>query len=173
MRSARAVFCVVCAALIAAIVLPAAASAADGTVRIGTYDNRAIAIAYARSQYLPAAGAHQAYDAAEAAGDTVRMQEIADEMETLQRKLHRQGFGRVPVDDLLEPVAFRLLELAADLSLDAIVWICDFSGENVEVVDVTMDIVGLYGVDEETLSICKEIFDHDPVDLDDLDHEHN
>ncbi len=155
------------------VVLAAAVTmAADGTVRLGTYDNRAIAIAYARSQYLPVGEAHVEYDRAEAAGDTVRMKEISDGMEALQRQLHRQGFARVPVDDLFEPVAHRLPEIATELDLDAIVWICDFSGEGVEVVDVTMDLVALYDPTEETLEICRQIRDHDPVGLDELDHEH-
>ncbi len=172
MRSARVVFCVVCVAIIAAGVIPATARATDGTIRIGTYDNRAIAIAYARSGYLPHTEKVGEYDRAEAAGDTARMQEISDEMEALQRQLHRQGFSRAPVDDLLEHVAFRLPEVAESTGVDAIVWICDFAGEGVEVVDVTMDIVALYEPTEETLEICRQVFDHDPVSLDELDHDH-
>ncbi len=172
MCSARTVFCVVCVALIAAIVLPAAASAADGTIRIGTYDNRAIAIAYARSSYLPHAEKTQEFDRAEAAGDTVKMQEISDEMEALQRQLHRQGFSRAPVDDLLAHVAFRFPEVVEATGVDAIVWICDFTGDGVEVVDVTMDLVALYSPTEETIEMCKSIGDHEPVSLDELDHDH-
>jgi len=78
MRSTGIAFCVICAALVVACILPAAA------------------------------------------GDTVGMHEINDEMEALQRKLHRQGFGRVPVDDLLEPIADRLPEPATGLDLDEI-----------------------------------------------------
>jgi len=170
-RTAGNVFSIVCLALIVAVVSTSGAKA-DDVIRIGTYDNRGVAIAYARSQYLPVMDAHAAYDKAEAAGDTARMNEISGEMEALQRQLHRQGFGRVPVDDLLEPVAHRLPDLAADLELDAIVWICDFAGENVEIVDVTMDLVQLYDPSPETLEICGQIGDHEPVDLDDLDHDH-
>ncbi len=173
MYSARTECCIVCAVLIAAIVLPVAATAADDIVRIGTYDNRAIAIAYARSSYLPHAEKTQEFDRAEAAGDTVRMQEISDEMEALQRQLHRQGFSRAPVDDLLAHVAFRLPEVAEATGVDAIVWICDYAGEGVEVVDVTMDLVALYSPTEETIEMCRTIGDHEPVSLDELDHEHN
>lgn len=172
MRSARAVFCIVCVALVAAIVLAAEAKAEDEMIRIGTYDNRGVAIAYARSAYLPVDAKRAEHQAAEAAGDTAKMAAIEAEMEALQRQLHYQGFGRVPVDDLLEPVAHRLADLAADLELDAIVWICDFSGENVEVVDITMDLVRLYDPSDETLELCSQLDQYEPASIDEIGHDH-
>lgn len=38
---------------------------------------------------------------AKAAGDQARMKELEERGQALQRKLHRQGFGSVPVDDIL------------------------------------------------------------------------
>ncbi len=170
MRSTISVFCVVCVALAAAVVLPMAARAASGSVRIGTYDNRVIAIAYAQAGYIPVAEKTAEYDRAEAAGDTATMREIDDFMSALQRKLHRQGFGRVPVDDLLEPVALQIPSLAADLGLHAIVWICDYAGEGVEVVDVSEELARLYVSSEDAAELCREVIPVAPVDLDEIDH---
>jgi hypothetical protein len=169
MRSRGAAVLMLCLAVCSAGIFVAQSRAAEGVVRIGTYDNRAIAIAYAHSQYLPLVEKTREYDSAEAAGDTVRMEEINEYMKALQRQLHRQGFGRAPVDDLLEPVADRMPGLAADLGVDAIVWICDFAGQGVEVIDVTMDLVGLYDPTQETIDMCRKVFEYEPVDLDELD----
>ncbi len=172
MRSSRVVLGLVCVALVSTALFSVVARADDGGIRIGTYDSRAIAIAYARSAYLPLVEKTREFDLAEAAGDTVKMHEINDFMEALQRQLHRQGFSRAPVDDLLEPVAHMMPGLAAERGVDAIVWFCDYVGEGVEIVDVTMDLVGLCDPTAETLDMCSKLGSYEPVSLDELDHDH-
>ena len=82
-------------------------------LRVGTYDNRAIAVAYAPSRFNPGGEKMREYRQAAAEGDEARMAELSAWGEAHQRALHRQGFGRVPVDDLLAHVADRLPEVAA------------------------------------------------------------
>lgn len=157
--------------------LAGAAEPTDGDAakcRIGVYDNRAIAVAYSASKYNPVAQKMEAYRKAEDAGDQATMSELRAWGQRHQRQLHRQGFGRVPVTDLLAHVKDQLPEVARRHKLTAITWQCDFAGDNVEVVDVTEDLVRLYEPDDRVWEIVKGLKDRAPVDLDELEkmHEH-
>ena len=141
-------------------------------MRIGTYDNRAIAVAYAPSRFNPVGDNMEAYNAAREAGDEQRIAELEAWGESHQRQLHRQGFGHVPVDDLLAHVAHRLPEVAENADVDAIVFDCTWTGPNVEVVDVTMELVMLFEPTEKTLKTAREIVKHEPIDLDVIERNH-
>jgi hypothetical protein len=78
------------------------------------------------------------------------MKELESWGEQSQRQLHFQGFGRAPVDDLLAPVKDQMAKLARDRRLVAISMSCDFAGENVELVDITDDLVTLYDPSSKT-----------------------
>ena len=156
----------------ALLFLDVRAGGADSTqgtrVRIGTYDNRAIAIAFVASRFNPAAEKKLAYDKAKAAGDTAKMKELEAWGPQYQRQLHFQGFGRAPVDDLLEPVKAQVATLARDKQLAAISMFCDFTSEQVELVDVTDDLVKLYDPSEKTLKTVREIRKVKPTKLSEL-----
>jgi hypothetical protein len=126
-------------------------------IRIGTYDNRAVAIAFVPSRFNPVAEKRAAYEKAKAAGDQAKMKELETWGTRYQRQLHFQGFGRAPVDDLLEPVREPLAKLARDKQLAAISMHCDFTSDQVEVVDVTEDIVRLYDPSEKTLQTVRAV----------------
>jgi hypothetical protein len=73
----------------------------------------------------------------------------------------------VPVDDLLAAVKDRLPEVAKKTGVVAIVWQSDFAGENVEVVDVTQDLVKLFDPSEKVLRWTnpEELKKNPPLDL--------
>ena len=134
-------------------------------IRVGTYDNRAIAIAFAHSKSSPMAERQREMDKAKAAGDEAKMKELKAWGVEYQRQLHFQGFGRVPVDELLEPIKEQLARLARDKQLAAIAMSCDFTSEQVEVVDITDDIVKLYDPPEKALKHVREIRKVKPIEL--------
>jgi hypothetical protein len=134
-------------------------------IRIGTYDSRAIAIAYAPSRFNPVREKMAAYEQAKAGGDRTKMKELETWGEQHQRLLHFQGFGRVPVSELLEPVKEQVAKLAQQRQLAAIVMSCDFLGGEVELVDVTDDLVKLYDPSERTLGHVRGIRAAKPVPL--------
>jgi hypothetical protein len=136
-----------------------------GKVRIGTYDNRAVAVAFAASRYNPVKEKMAAYQRAKAAGDRETVKELEAWGEHYQRLLHFQGFGRVPVGDLLEPVKDRVRDLAQRRGLAAISMGCDYAAGEVELVDVTEDLVKLYDPSEKTLATAREVRSAKPVDL--------
>lgn len=149
-------------------VLAAAGPDAQPRVRIGVYDNRAIALAYAGSGFNPVAERMGEYKKAKADGDEAKAKELEAWGVSLQRKLHFQGFGRYPVDDLLEPVADQLADVAEAEHLDAIVWFTDFERDDVEVVDITPELVALYNPNEKTLKWIEQMHQTEPIGLDEL-----
>ena len=142
-------------------------------LRVGAYDNRAIAVAYGASKYNPVAAKMKEYKKAKAADDTARVKELEAWGEKHQRQLHRQGFGRVPVDDLLAHVKDRLPEVARKAGIDIIAWQCDYAGSNAEVVDITRELVLLFEPSEKTLRTVEELKKHAPVDLDEIEQHHD
>lgn len=139
-------------------------------IRIGTYDNRAIAIAFARSKYhqFPKKKM-QEYQKAKEAGDTERVEELEQWGKTQQRKLHFQGFGRFPVDNILKHIEDELPAIAQKEGLDAIVFGMDYSADNVEIVDVTMELVELFDPSEKTLGIIASLRKKGPIPFETLD----
>jgi hypothetical protein len=162
-------------AILGAMVFPGVRSAADDKptetkTRIGTYDNRAITLAYVASRFHKdlMAEVDAAHKKAKDAGDKAKVKELEAWGGQYQRQLHFQGFGRTPVDDLLEQVKGQLAKLARDKKLAAITMSCDFTSDQVELVDVTDDLVKLYDPSEETLQSVREIRKAKPVKLAEL-----
>jgi hypothetical protein len=93
------------------------------------------------------------------------MKELEAWGEQRQRLLHFQGFGRVPVDDLLAPVKDKVAKLARERQLAAITISCDFTSGEVEVVDITDDLVKLYDPSEKTLGRVRAVRGAKPAPL--------
>lgn len=138
-------------------------------LQVGIYDNRAIAVAYARSMHNPVNEKMKEFEEAKAASDTTRMKELEAWGGKHQRQLHRQGFSRVPVDDLLAHVKDKLPEVAQRAGVDVIAWLCDYTSQRIEMVDITKELVLLFEPSEETLKTVDEILKIDPIDLDVLE----
>jgi hypothetical protein len=170
----RAVYVSIVGALVAlALASNAGSSDQAPRVRIGTYDNRAIAVAFAPSRFNPVGQKMAELEQAKKAGDRARAGELEAWGEKHQRQLHRQAFARVPVDDLLLSVKNRLPEIAKERGLDAIAWWCDHASAGVEVVDVTDDLVLLFEPSERTLKTVRELCEQAPAELDVIEAGHD
>lgn len=134
-------------------------------VRIGTYDNRAIAVAYAASKWNPVREKMAEYAEAKKAGDAAKQKELEAWGESKQRLLHFQGFGRVPVGELLKPFEKQIANLATDQQLAAIAMQCDYVAPNVEIVDVTEELVKLFEPTPRTLEMTRQVKNAKPVSL--------
>jgi len=161
------------AVLAFAVFSPAQEPAAASHVRLGVYDSRAIAVAYAPSRFNPVRERMAEHERAKAAGDTKRVRELEAWGERHQRALHRQGFARVPVDDLLAHVEEHLPELARAAGVRAIVPYCTYQGPDVELVDVTNELVRLFEPSEKTLATVAQLLRQDPLDLDQVERSHD
>mgnify|MGYP000933788105 CR=1 FL=1 len=157
--------------LILATLFAAPLAAQQQPVRIGVYDTRAIAVAYAHSSYNqePLKAKMKEFEAAKAAGDTARVKELDHWGQTQQRKLHFQGFSRVPVADLLVHVKDRLPEAAARANVQAIAADCDYLAPGVETIDLTDELVRLYNPSPRVLSIVKDMKGKAPLPIEEVD----
>ncbi|MEI6632651.1 MAG: hypothetical protein WCP22_02400 [Chlamydiota bacterium] len=165
------ILCAVCF-MLAVFGIDARGEHAGGALRLGVYDNRAIAVAYAHSKLNPVSEKVKEQKKAREEGDTKRVKELDAWGEKHQRELHRQGFGRVPVNDILAQVRDKLPEIARKARVDAIAWQCDYAGQNVEVVDITRELVLLFDPSEKTLKAVEEVKKHAPLDLDEIEQHH-
>lgn len=146
---------------------PATTPADPATVVLGTFDSRAVAVAWARSRAFADALHEQRVelDRAQAAGDADRVARLEAEGESLQDRLHGQAFGTAPVDDVLARIADRLQRLAREAGVDVIVsrWDVVHRGPLARTVDVTDRLTALFDPDRRTLEVIREVLASDPV----------
>ncbi len=141
-------------------------------VRVGTFDSRALAIAYGRSEpflrYIE--GLEAEYEKAKAAGDEKRVKELEAEGPAQQELLHKQGFSTWPVDNILEKIKGEIPEIAKQADVDVIVskWDIVYQGSGIEFIDVTDLMVKQFDPSEETLKILEELQKQDPVPLEEF-----
>jgi hypothetical protein len=141
---------------------------AGAKVRVGTYDNRAITIAWFHSEHNVFRKIAEEHERAMEAGDKALAKEFEEKAVTFQRRLHFQGFGRAPVGDLLKAVEDQLADVAAAAGVDAIVFECNYFGDEVEVVDITSELVALFDPTPGTLKMVESIVEQEPVPLEEL-----
>lgn len=140
---------------------------------VGTFDSRAVAIAYARSekfmQYIQ--GLRTELEKAKEEGNEKRVKELETLGPALQETMHKQGFSTWPVDDILEQIKDKIPEIAKQTGVDLIVskWDIVFQQSGVEFVDVTDQIVLPFNPDENTLKTIEELKKMEPVSLKELE----
>lgn len=148
------------------------ARAQTNSLRIGIFDSRAVAIAYAHTKGFTDAvkAARVDYDQAKLDNDDQKMKAIQDRMKLLQRRMHEQGFSTASVAGILAKVKDALPEIARQEGVQVIVskWELNAFDPNVTVVDVTDDLVALFHPDEKTLKWVKSIQKAAPVSIDQI-----
>jgi hypothetical protein len=140
------------------------------SVRIGTYDPRAIAMAYVGSDMFRniMAKHREAYDAAKAAND-IDAQHAQQEWGRLsQTRIHLQGFGGAPVDDILDQVRDAIPQVATDAGVQVITSKADYAGSDVELIDVTDKLVALFHPSAKTLKTIAGLRKMTPIPLEQL-----
>lgn len=136
-------------------------------VRIGTFDSRAVAIAYAHSDWnserLKSKMAEM--EKAKAAGDTKKIEELEAWGQAQQDKLHKQGFGTASVCDLLEHIKDDIPKIAKEKGVDVIVskWDIVYQNPEIEMIDITDEIVKPFNPNEKALKSIRAIQNHPPV----------
>ncbi len=143
---------------------------AKETLRVGTFDSRAIAVAYLRSEPVKqlVSNHFEKYNKAKEEGDEKLVKELEALAQAYQQVQHQQGFSIASVADILEKVKAELPKIAEDAGVDIIVskWELVYRNPSIEIVDVTSHLVKLFNPDERTLKmIIEEIPKHAPVPL--------
>lgn len=148
-------------------------------LRVGVYDSRGVAIAYAHSHFNEARYQKMKaqLDAAEAAGDEQAINELKAAGKQDQAQKHLQGFGTAPVHEYLELVKDQIAAVADEAGVDMIVskWECDYLAADAEVVDVTMALAKLFEPREKAYQWIEQMKDKKPIpheELERLEKEH-
>lgn len=133
-------------------------------IRIGTYNSRAVALAYGRSEIHKQAVAklYQDYQRAVKLDDQARMAELKKLGSASQDKRHRQVFGSAPIDDILETMKEELPRIQAKAGVTRIMRECP-TGPEYEAVDVTSLMVAFFKPDEKTLKYIEDLKKHPPL----------
>jgi len=142
-------------------------------VYVGTFDSRALAMAYYRSEPFSRRikEIRAEYEKAKAAGDEKHVKELEVEGSVQQELMHKQGFGIWPVDNILKIIKGKIPEIAKQANVDVIVskWNIDYQRSGVELIDITDRMVASFDPDETTLEMVKEILKQDPIPLEELE----
>ncbi len=142
--------------------------------RIGTYDSRSVAVAFAGSELFREKldTLRAQWKAAEEAGDTERMRQLDAMGRAMQHQMHLQGFGTAPVDNILNLIADKLPELKKSANVQLLVSVWDRETlkqyPGAEQVDVTEALVDALEPDDLQRERAREIRKHEPVPLEKL-----
>lgn len=158
------------------LVLASSGSAQEppsGVTRIGTFDSRAVALAYYRSpDGIARMGEEwdQQHEEAVAAGDSARLEELELFKPSMQHLMHQQVFSTGSICNVMRELEEELPGIAkkADVSLIVSKWELSYSDPAIEVVDVTSMLIALLDLDEDTLRMVAEMHDVEPVPLEDV-----
>jgi hypothetical protein len=144
-----------------------ATAAEKQKMRVGTFDSRAVAVAYAASDVNNAyiKRLKETHDKAKTAGDKAKLAEIEEEANAQQERLHQQGFSTASVADILEHVKDKLPAIAKEAGVDAIVskWDIAYQSPTVEFVDVTPLVVKPFQPSARTLKIIEDLGKQSPI----------
>jgi hypothetical protein len=141
-------------------------------LRVGVYDSRAVAVAYGNStEFKEAMKPIEAdHKKAREAKDEKRVKEIESQMQLRQRRAHDQAFSTGSVAPVMAKVKVDLPKVAKQAGVQVIVskWELNYQSPEVEVVDVTDQIVALFHVSERGLKWSKEIQSKPPLPIEQL-----
>lgn len=118
---------------------------------VGTYDGRAVVIAYVNGPRFRSwmAELRQQHDAAEAAGDTNRTAELEQQAQQRQERLHVQAFEGGDIDDVLEVIAGELDAVRHQAGVSRLERVNRARDADVVTVDVTDLLVELFEPSEQ------------------------
>jgi hypothetical protein len=155
--------------LATALVLCACTQPQNTKVRIGTYDSRAIAIAWAGTKPFSDSWAslQSDYQKAKAAGDQKRVEELEAQAQARQQLQHLQAFSTASVDDILAHIEDSLpaIKQNAGVTMLASKWDEETLAKypSAELVDVTMALVDAFHPSEVQRKTAVEIQKSEPV----------
>jgi hypothetical protein len=171
MNTRKIVVCAVLFLTASALLLHAAAENAEKPkkelVRIGVFDSRGVAIAYAHSsRFIDELKSKRAeMEKAKAAGDQEKIKLLEQWGQQGQEKLHKQGFGTASVSEYLKLVEKEIPAVAKQAGVDVIVskWDIAYQDESVQFVDVTTAIARLFKPQEEAFKSIEALKNVKPL----------
>lgn len=140
---------------------------------VGVFDSRAVAIAYAHSEFLNEIMKEKMaeHKKAKKAGDTEKVKELEAWGQAHQEKLHKQGFGTASVKEILKHIKRDIPKVAKEAGVDIIVskWDMVYQDKNARFVDVTELIIRGYNPPEKALKSIRKLKTYEPFADKDLE----
>ena len=140
--------------------------------RIGTFDSRAIAIAfYGSAEFRDSfRDLWTEFEEAKASGDWWRVKELEAYGPAMQHRMHQQGFSTGSVVEIMEKISDALPEIARGAGVSVIVskWEVTYESSAADLVDLTPQLVALFDPSEETLRGVESLKTVTPVPMDQL-----
>ena len=167
-RSRRSAGAAVVGALFALLSFAACSSAVpkapepdSARERVGVYDGRAVAVAYANSDLFRSwlETLQQQHSEAEASGDQARATRLAAEAEAQQARFHGQAFQGDPIDDILARVQDRVAAIRHDAGVARLERVNGERSGDVSTVDVTDQLVALFALDARAREWIRQLRD--------------
>ncbi len=169
----------IAASVVACVLAGATAvSAQDGSaaktagLRIGVFDSRAVAMAYARAAEEPGMGPtmkllREEHKKAKAAGDAEKIKQLEGIGRRMQDQLHQQGFSTGSVVNIVEKIKDQLPAIAKQAGVDLIIsrWDAFYLAGGIETVDVTDAMVKPFRPDANTLKLIEQVKKTKPLPL--------
>ncbi len=141
-------------------------------LRVGVYDSRAVAVAWANStEFKETMKPIEAdYQRAKETKDAKRMKEIDAQMKWRQTRAHEQAFSTSSVAPIVAKLKSSLPDIAKQAGVQIIIskWELNHQSSDVELVDVTDKMVALFQVNERGLKWCKEIQQKPPLAIEQI-----
>lgn len=142
------------------------------TTRIGTFDSRAVALAFWRGEegQKKLNSLHQKYATAKSENDEALIKKLEIEGPGLQVRMHQQVFSTGSVTDIMTRLKPVLPEIAKEAGVSLIVPKSQvaYQDSSVQCIDVTPLLVKQFKPTEEVARIIQEILAREPVPIDEL-----
>lgn len=145
-----------------------AVTQASAPIRIGVFDSRGVALAYGRSARPDCMTAkvdqiRREHDDASKAGDKDRMKQLETQAIATQDRIHKQVFSGAPIPEVLALLKDDLPEVAKEANVSMIIGDVLYHGDDVELVDVTLEMCEPFKPDAKTRQMIKDLIAKPPV----------
>ncbi len=141
-------------------------------LKVGTFDSRAVALSFWRSEegMKSLRDLHEEMARAQEDGDEERIKELEIEGPGLQVRMHQQVFSTGSVTDVIKRIEGKLPRIAEKAGVAIIVprWNVAWLGETVEVVDITEKLVKCFHPDRQVLEMVGQMGEQEPVPIQEL-----
>ncbi|YCM43020.1 hypothetical protein V2O64_17060 [Verrucomicrobiaceae bacterium 227] len=136
---------------------------------IGTYDSRALAIAFVGSPLHEGnlSGLMALHQKAKATGDTATVAKLEAQGQAAQKKIHQQAFGTAPVDDILSQIPGQIATIKKEAGVIALIskWNAPELAKHpgVKTIDLTLPLIEALKPTAQQRQRAIEILKKDPL----------
>lgn len=138
---------------------------AQSKIRIGTYDSRYVALAFYRADNMKKindfmVNLNEGLNKARESGDKNKIMELEAKGPAFQNLMHQQVFGNLSIPNVMMTIKDQLPAVAQKAGVTMIVskWEIQYSEPAIEQVDITMQIIDLFHIDDTTEKMIEEGF---------------